>query len=221
MQFSAKYSSSTISLAQWLPCTEAEGPGKRFALWVQGCPFRCAGCCNPEMLSTQGGQKVSIAWIISQLQTSAEKNSLDGITLLGGEPFAQPGPLAQLAQAAHAIDLTVMIFSGYTREVLEGHVDSGVKQLFSETDILVDGLYNKDRPEFQRRWIGSSNQKIHFLTDRVEKNDPRWQRSNTLEIRLEKQSLTINGFPAAHAKQFWRRIPVSQRQRPKNSSEES
>ena len=30
--------------------TEAEGPGRRWALWVQGCPLRCPGCCNPELL---------------------------------------------------------------------------------------------------------------------------------------------------------------------------
>ena len=41
--------------AQIVPCTEAEGPGARFALWFQGCPLRCPGCCNPEMLPFEGG----------------------------------------------------------------------------------------------------------------------------------------------------------------------
>ena len=40
-----------LSVAQIVSCTEAEGPGKRFALWFQGCPLRCPGCCNPEKLT--------------------------------------------------------------------------------------------------------------------------------------------------------------------------
>ena len=38
----------TMQIAQVVPVTEAEGPGKRFAVWFQGCPLRCPGCCNPE-----------------------------------------------------------------------------------------------------------------------------------------------------------------------------
>src|SRR6059058_3547475 len=45
-----------VSVAHIVPCTEAEGPGKRFALWFQGCPLRCPGCCNPEMLPFEGGE---------------------------------------------------------------------------------------------------------------------------------------------------------------------
>ena len=44
----------SLPVAQFVPRTEAEGPGRRFALWVQGCPLRCKGCCNPEMLAFKG-----------------------------------------------------------------------------------------------------------------------------------------------------------------------
>src|ERR1700677_380389 len=43
-----------VQVAQIVAMTEAEGPGRRFALWFQGCPLRCAGCCNPEMLPFAG-----------------------------------------------------------------------------------------------------------------------------------------------------------------------
>jgi len=46
----------TLQVAQIVPCTEAEGPGRRFALWFQGCPLRCPGCCNPEFIPFAGGE---------------------------------------------------------------------------------------------------------------------------------------------------------------------
>ena len=52
--------------------------------------------------------------------------------------------------------------------------------------------------------IGSSNQRVHFLTDRYHAGDPRWLRPNTLEIRLTATELTVNGFPARAAAGLWK-----------------
>src|SRR5436309_2709636 len=93
---------TTLRVAQIVPCTEAEGPGKRFALWFQGCPLRCPGCCNPEMLPFDGGTVMTIEEIITLLRESAEQNGLEGMTLLGGEPLAHAIWGAALARAAHA-----------------------------------------------------------------------------------------------------------------------
>src|SRR5262245_33508431 len=53
-----------LQIAQVIPCTEAEGPGKRFAIWFQGCPLRCPGCCNPEMLPFHGGQPTPVEQLL-------------------------------------------------------------------------------------------------------------------------------------------------------------
>jgi anaerobic ribonucleoside-triphosphate reductase activating protein len=60
-------------------------------------------------------------------------------------------------------------------------------------------------PDITRRWIGSTNQKIHFLTERYQADDPRWRERNTLEIRLRGPELTVNGFPARSAVGLWKR----------------
>ena len=69
----------------------------------------------------------------------------------------------------------------------------------------MDGPYRQDQPETRRRWIGSANQRIHFLTDRYRADDPRWLLPNTLEIRLRGPELTVNGFPARSAVGLWKR----------------
>src|SRR5258708_18463055 len=76
------------SVAHWTPCTDAEGPGKRFALWFQGCPMRCPGCCNPEMLPFEGGSKIPVAELEALFIEAQKRHGIEGITLLGGEPLA-------------------------------------------------------------------------------------------------------------------------------------
>ena len=195
-----------VQVAQIVPRTKAEGPGERFAVWFQGCPFRCPGCCNPEMLSFQGGRRTTIGNVLTQLARAANDHpSLEGITLLGGEPFAHARAGALLARGARNLNLSVMVFTGYRFEELETNSDSEVKHLIAEADLLVDGLYKQDQPDFDRRWIGSANQQIHFLTDRYSAEDACWQEPDTLEIRLENRDVTINGFPAKSAVGLWKR----------------
>jgi anaerobic ribonucleoside-triphosphate reductase activating protein len=199
---------STLHVAQIVPATEAEGPGRRFALWMQGCPLRCAGCCNPEMLPFAGGRELSVSSLVAQVfLANAEFESIEGITLLGGEPFAQAAAAAELAAQVRGAGLNVMIFSGYTLAELRAMGDAHVERLLASTDILVDGPYLREQPETRRRWIGSANQQVHFLSDRCRADDPRWLLPNTLELRLVAGELAVNGFPAAQARDFWQRLP--------------
>src|SRR5437870_6810731 len=105
----------------------------------------------------------------------------------------------------HLLSLSVMVFSGYTLEELKAMCEPAVTDLLAHTDILVDGPYVRELPETRRRWIGSSNQRVHFLSRRCDPDDPRWLEKNTLEIRLRDGELTVNGFPARHAVGLWKR----------------
>src|SRR5690349_9623862 len=173
-----------LSMAQTVSCTAAEGPGRRFALWFQGCPLRCPGCCNPEMLPFTGGRQVPVGDIVGQVRDAAARYAVEGVTLLGGEPVAHAAEAAVLAREVQRLNLTVMVFSGYTLGEIHRMPDPAVHDLLAHTDILVDGPYVRELPETWRRWVGSSNQQVHFLTDRYRPDDPCWRRSNTLEIRL-------------------------------------
>lgn len=196
-----------LQIAQIVPATRAEGPGVRFAIWLQGCPLRCPGCCNPEMLPFSGGQPITLSELLDQIKASRAEHDIEGITLLGGEPFAHAEGAAALAGAVHQLGLSVMVFSGFTIEELRGRQAASEDALLKATDILVDGAYLRDLPEHSRRWIGSANQRIHFLSERYSENDACWQQPNTLEIRLEGGAVSVNGFPAASAKGIWQRPP--------------
>lgn len=193
-----------LQIGQIVPATEAEGPGRRFALWFQGCPLRCPGCCNPEMLAFSGGFRLTVREVLEQIET-ARRERIEGITLLGGEPFAHAAGAAALARAVRGAGLSVMVFSGYTLEELRERPDAAVHELLDATDLLVDGPYRRDLPEADRRWIGSRNQRIHFLSPRYAADDPCWRQKNTLEIRFDGSAILVNGYPAERATGLWRR----------------
>ena len=178
--------------------TRAEGPGRRWALWVQGCALRCAGCCNPEMFDPRRGAAVEEAALITQI-SAARRGGVEGISVLGGEPFEQAAGLAVLAEHARAIGLTVMVFSGYQLAELRARPDAAA--LLACTDVLVDGRFDHTRPEpappVGRRWIGSTNQQRHHLSAAYAEDDPAWRGANTIEIRLSRSALRINGWPSA------------------------
>jgi anaerobic ribonucleoside-triphosphate reductase activating protein len=157
------------------------------------------------MLPFGGGQVLSAAEVMSQVR-SAVDHGIEGITLLGGEPLAQARGAAALADAVHVLGLSVMVFTGYTLAESQNLTDPAVNELLACTDILVAGRYLRDQPETTRRWIGSANQQVHFLSDRYRPDDPRWLQPNTLELRLQGTEVTINGFPAPRAVGLWKRL---------------
>lgn len=190
-----------LQVAQIVPSTEAEGPGRRFALWFQGCPLRCPGCCNPEFIPFRGGEAMPLSAVVRSLDAAPD---VEGITLLGGEPLAHAQGAAALAVAARARGLTVMVFTGYLLEDARAMADPAVATLLAHTDILVDGPYVRESPDTARRWIGSTNQRIHFLTDRYRADDECWRQRNTLEIRVRDGEITVNGFPTPRAVGLWK-----------------
>jgi anaerobic ribonucleoside-triphosphate reductase activating protein len=194
----------TMQVAQVVPCTEAEGPGKRFAVWFQGCPLRCPGCCNPEFLPFHGGEAKSLGEMVRWLDQARADAQIEGVSLLGGEPFAHAETAAGLAKATRLRGLTVMVYSGYTLEVIRRLPDPAAAELLSLTDVLVDGPYVRELPDTERRWVGSTNQRVHFLSDRYHPDDPCWRQRNTLEIRVRGGEVAVNGFPAPGAVGLWK-----------------
>jgi anaerobic ribonucleoside-triphosphate reductase activating protein len=157
------------------------------------------------MLPFTGGTRRSVADVLAEVEQIARELHIEGITLLGGEPLAHAAGAAALARGVRALGLSVMVFSGYTLEQARGLPDPAVADLLGHTDILVDGPYMRELPDSRRRWIGSTNQRIHFLTGRYRADDPCWRQPNTLEVRLRDGQLSVNGFPARSAVGLWKR----------------
>src|SRR5689334_6159334 len=143
----------TAQIAHLTACTQAEGPGRRMAIWFQGCPLRCPGCCNPEMLPFTGGNSRSIDDLLRELDDAKTHQNIEGISLLGGEPLAHAPAAAELARAAWQRQLSVMVYSGCTLAEARALPEPAVADLLAHTDVLVDGPYLREQPETRRRWV--------------------------------------------------------------------
>jgi anaerobic ribonucleoside-triphosphate reductase activating protein len=171
-----------VDLGRFDPCVRtAIGPGCRVGIWVRGCSFRCPGCCTPEFRkSGDEDDRVSVVEIIRLICEAYGEHEIEGVTLSGGEPFEQAIPLAVVAAAAQYLGLSVQIWTGYTIEELRAdNAPVGAARLMSFCDVLIDGRYERHLPTAPMR--GSSNQRLHFLTDRYSAADYKRQ---SVELRF-------------------------------------
>lgn len=186
--------------SRFLAATEAEGPGRRAAIWVQGCSVHCPGCFNPQMWAQRGGALTDPHEIAARWVAEAQAAGASGVTLLGGEPFDQAASLAVVAEAFRAAGMSVMAFSGYPLERLTAWAAERVDlaSLLECTDLLCDGPYLREHPETRRPWIGSLNQGIRALSpihaDEVRRIASAG-RPDTLEVRIGADGIvSVNGW---------------------------
>lgn len=133
-----------------------DGPGLRLTVFTQGCPHRCPGCHNPQSHDFEGGELRDTDEILEMMRDNV---LLNGITLSGGEPFAQPEACTALARGAHQFGLSVWCYTGYTFEtLLKG--DTHWQELLKEIDVLVDGPFILSQRTLDAHFRGSSNQRI-------------------------------------------------------------
>ena len=149
----------TIRLYGLVGDSIVDGPGFRVSIFTQGCPHHCPGCHNPESHDFEKGA----LWTLDDVEKKFTGNPLlDGITLSGGEPFAQAAPCAELARRAHEKGLNVWVYSGYTYEQLleKAQEEPGVRALLDQADVLVDGPFHLNERSLELTFRGSKNQRL-------------------------------------------------------------
>ncbi len=184
-----------LNLASVRLCTESEGPGKRSALWVQGCKQRCPNCCNQQMQDFRQAHIVDVNDLIYLIEKSKIDFDIEGVSFIGGEPLLQSEGLSYVAEWCHQNNLSVLVFTGFLYETLLDSDDFFVKKLLSNTDVLVDGLYDKNQIDTERDWVGSKNQKVIFLSERYTKGIEYEKHERSMEILISEKEILSNGWP--------------------------
>lgn len=147
-------------------CDIANGVGVRTVLFVSGCTHHCKGCFQPETWNFDYGERYTKE-TEDEIIESLKPDYVDGITLLGGEPF-EPENQRELVKLLRRIkkelpQKTVWSFSGYTYEELTGDsraVCEVTNEMLSMLDVLVDGEFVEAKRNISLRFRGSENQRL-------------------------------------------------------------
>ena len=144
-------------------CSFVNGPGVRYVIFMQGCPHHCEGCHNPETWDFDGGRFVTNSDLLLDI---TPHQHISGITISGGEPFAQEDALEDflfyLKPIADFKKWDIWLYTGYEYEDIKN------SKVLDYVDVLVTGKFEKDKL-VTGEWYGSTNQKIIYLKDKKTK----------------------------------------------------
>lgn len=137
-----------------------DGEGVRNSLYVSGCMFHCKGCYNAATWSFKAGIPYTKE-LEEQIMRDLAQPYVQGLTLLGGEPFLNTGILIPLVKRIRKElpEKDIWSWTGYTWEELMLETPDKLK-LLHLVDILVDGRFDITKKNRILQFRGSSNQRI-------------------------------------------------------------
>lgn len=180
----------TLNILQLCQGSRALGPGLRYVIWVQGCPFNCPYCETPEGQSFEPNNLIDVNDLVQDITSRSE---IEGITISGGEPFEQADALTELLRKVHQNrpELTVISYTGYTYEQL---TSNRAKAYMAELDLLIDGPYKHELND-NLGIRGSSNQRLIFLSKRLQDKEQELANGRRkLEILFRGSEYTVIGL---------------------------
>ena len=145
-------------------CDIANGPGVRVSLFVSGCAHRCPGCFNEVAWDFDYGEPFTQE-TIDRILAMLKPDYIQGLTLLGGEPFEpqnQEAVVNLLRQVKQNYpNKSIWAFSGYLfeKDILSGRLGD-TSEYLSYLDVLVDGPFVESKKNLSLRFRGSENQRL-------------------------------------------------------------
>ena len=145
----------------------ADGEGVRTTLFVSGCTNRCEGCFQPETWDFEYGEPFTDE-VGERILDSLAPSYIDGLTLLGGEPF-EPSNQAALTPFLRKVrarfpQKNVWAFTGfvYDRDLIPGgrKYTEHTAEMLGMVDILVDGPFVEPLKSLMLQFRGSANQRV-------------------------------------------------------------
>lgn len=152
----------------------SNGEGIGVSLFVQGCPFHCRNCFNPETWDFNGGEKWTEETKNKFLKL-IDRPYIKRVSLLGGECLAEQNlnDVLSLVQEIRISfpEKTIWLYTGYQiseivkqeqYEKVSGIPDIWSKrwEIISNVNVIVDGEYIDEERDVTLKWRGSKNQRV-------------------------------------------------------------
>ena len=147
-----------------------DGPGLRLVVFLQGCPFRCLYCANPDTISAEGGTPTDMEHIVRMAVSQKPFfGKRGGVTFSGGEPTVQAKALSPLFDKLHGEGINICL------DTNGGVWNSDVEELLGKTDLVLD--VKQFNPERHESLTGRSNTQTLKTAEWLEEHGkPFWLR---------------------------------------------
>lgn len=145
--------------------------GVNTTLFLSGCTLKCPGCFNSDAQDFNYGQEFDKK-ALDKLKIYLSDTHVDGLCVLGGEPFDQDLDLLSetLRHLVYIYNKPIHIWSGYTFEDIMS--DPKKRKVLVWCDTLVDGRFDKTRKDLMLRYRGSSNQRVIDVFASIDEGRP-------------------------------------------------
>ncbi len=158
-------------------CIE-NGPGVRVSLFVSGCRNCCKGCFQPETWNFCYGKPFTED-TENEIIEMLKPDYIEGLTLLGGDPFEPENQEALLPFVRKVKELypdkNIWAYTGYLLDM--DMIDGGkvftpcTEELLSYISVLIDGPFIEDLKNLGLAFRGSENQRIIDLNKSKKKSE--------------------------------------------------
>lgn len=135
-----------------------EGDGIRMAVFMSGCPLRCAYCHNPDTWDISNGTIYNVDELVKKADRySAYYKNGGGVTFTGGEPLMQHEFLEEALKAFKNRGYhTVIDTSGAI-------IPKNIDRIIEKTDLFIVDLKFATDSDYNRYCKGSINNPIELI----------------------------------------------------------
>ena len=149
-------------------CDIANGIGVRVTLFVSGCTNHCPDCFQPQTWDFDYGKPFT-GETKAEIFTELDKPFINGLTVLGGEPF-EPRNQRELLPLLREVrekypDKTIWCFTGFRLDdelLRDGSYPrcEATDGMLACINVLVDGRFVKELKDISLQFRGSRNQRV-------------------------------------------------------------
>lgn len=142
----------------------AAGEGVNLTFFVQGCPFHCEGCHNPQTWAFDGGKEFTNDTLIEIINGLKANGVHRNLSIMGGEPLCQENLFLTSLIINHVKerlpDTKIYVWTGYTYEQLLDRHEQKLNWILNNIDYLIDGPFILAERDITLAMRGSRNQRI-------------------------------------------------------------
>ena len=142
-----------------------DGPGLRYIIFLQGCPYRCPYCHNPDTKPYTGGTEYTVSALCGRVERYKTYFGKDGghttqggVTVSGGEPLCQAAALAEFFKECHARGISTCLDTAGMMP------DDRIRAVLAHTDTVLCDIKTTDEDDCRRIFGTSLDATAEFLT---------------------------------------------------------